>query len=187
MTDRSRWGQWAGVSAVAAGMALATVLVPPLIAPDHRPAPSSPPASPTASGSRAPAATGNAPGVFAPIVIEAEDPGNLLTGGAAVTACATCHGGARVRYLCFTCTLVVRTTLPTGGTRTVTVGYEVDGPRSVRVSVNGAPARTFQVTGSEWTTPRSFQFTADLPAGALRLTLFNDETPAPDIDVVTVS
>ncbi|GAB3845067.1 hypothetical protein ACFPIJ_26445 [Dactylosporangium cerinum] len=191
MTDRSRWGQWAGVTVVAAGMAAATVLVPPLIAPDRSSAPPSTtpalPTTPATSGTRVPAATGSAQAVFTPIVIEAEDPGNLLTGGAAVTACPTCHGGQRVRYLCFTCTLVVRTVLPTGGSRTVTVGYEVDGPRSVKVSVNGAPARTFQVTGSEWTTPRSFQFTADLPAGALRLTLFNDETPAPDIDVVTVS
>ena len=143
-------GQWLGVTVVAAGMAVATVLVPPLIAPD-------------------------------------KDPGNRLTGGAGVTACGTCHGGARVRYLCFTCTLEVRAVLPVAGTRTVTVGYEVDGPRSIKVAVNGAPARTFPVTGPEWTVPRSFQFTAELPAGDLRMVFFNDDTPAPDIDVVTIS
>ncbi|MEV0130087.1 hypothetical protein AB0H83_16700 [Dactylosporangium sp. NPDC050688] len=199
MTDRSlsgRRGQWLGVAVVAAGMAAATVLVPPLIAPERDPAPADPAARPTATPAATPAApatrqasiaVGSAPAPFTPVVIEAEDPGNELTGGAAVTACGTCHGGHRVRYLCFTCTLVVRTVLPVAGSRTVTVGYEVDGPRSVKVSVNGAPARTFQVTGPDWTVPRSFQFTADLPAGPLRLTFFNDATPAPDIDVVTIS
>lgn len=189
-----RRGQWLGITVVAAGMAAATVLVPPLIAPDGGTgdrtgtAPKDPagpgtvaPTSPTAGLGTGP------PARFTPIVIEAEDPANRLTGGAGVTACATCHGGARVRYLCFTCVLEVRAVLPVSGLRTVTVGYEVDGPRSVKVSVNGAPARTWQVTGSEWTAPRSFQFTAELPAGDLRLAIFNDETPAPDIDVVTVS
>ncbi|WP_327009256.1 hypothetical protein OHA72_19645 [Dactylosporangium sp. NBC_01737] len=190
-------GQWLGVTVVAAGMAAATVLVPPLIAPDKDPgatgatpsgAPAGPssPAAPSSPAVQGPA-TGSAPARFTPIVVEAEDPGNRLTGGAGVTACGTCHGGARVRYLCFTCTLEVRAVLPVAGTRTVTVGYEVDGPRAVKVAVNGAPARTFQVTGPEWTAPRSFQFTAELPAGDLRLVFFNDDTPAPDIDVVTIS
>ncbi|MEU0558496.1 hypothetical protein [Dactylosporangium sp. NPDC006015] len=178
--------QWLGVTVVAAGMAAATVLVPPLIAPDRdtdggKPVVSAPPVRGSA------AVPGSAPASFAPIVVEAEDPGNRLTGGAAVTACGTCHGGARVRYLCFTCVLEVRAVLPTAGSRTVTVGYEVDGPRAVKVRVNGAAPRTFQVTGPAWTVPRSFQFTADLPAGELRLTLFNDDTPAPDIDVVTIT
>lgn len=186
-------GQWLGVTVVAAGMAAATVLVPPLIAPDHGTggtgtAPKDAPEH-TPEHAQAPTAglgTGS-PARFTPIVVEAEDPANRLTGGAGVTACATCHGGARVRYLCFTCTLEVHAVLPVSGLRTVTVGYEVDGPRSVKISVNGAPARTWQVTGTEWTAPRSFQFTAELPAGDLRLTIFNDEAPAPDIDVVTVS
>ncbi|MEV4508919.1 hypothetical protein AB0K00_08195 [Dactylosporangium sp. NPDC049525] len=190
-----RPGQWLGVTVVAAGMAAATVLVPPLIAPDKdsgatgSATPSAPPTQGPPS-SPVPLGSGKAPGSpapFTPVVVEAEAPGNRLTGGAGVTACVTCHGGARVRYLCFTCTLEVRAVLPVAGSRTVTVGYEVDGPRSVKVAVNGAPARTFQVTGSEWTTPRSFQFTAELPAGDLRLTFFNDDTPAPDIDVVTIS
>lgn len=205
-----RWGQWLGVTAVAVGMAAATVLVPPLIAPDRdkkpggaetgRAEPSESNAGsksnaggPTAAGSASALpsggvlATGSAPGRFTPIVVEAEDPGNELTGGAAVTACGTCHGGQRVRYLCFTCTLTVRAVLPVAGARTVTVGYEVDGPRSVKVRVNGGPAKTWQVTGPEWSVPRSFAFTVELPAGEVRLTFSNDETPAPDIDVVTIS
>ena len=32
------------------------------------------------------------------------------------------------------------------------------------------------MTGPGWETPRSFRFTADLPSGPLRLTLFNDES-----------
>ncbi len=186
--------QWLGITVVAAGMAAATVLVPPLIAPDddtgQHTGTGTETAKVTGTGTAPQGAAGlgtGSPAAFTPIVIEAEDPANRLTGGAGVTACATCHGGARVRYLCFTCVLEVRAVLPVAGLRTVTVGYEVDGPRSVKVGVNGAPARTWQVTGPEWTAPRSFQFTAELPAGELRLTIFNDETPAPDIDVVTVS
>jgi hypothetical protein len=184
-------------------MAAATVLVPPLIAPHNKPAPAPhdatgatgaagaagatplggagpvTPASPTAGPS--------APARFTPITIQAEDPGNRLSGGAAVVDCATCHGGHRVRYLCPTCTLVVRATLPGSGLRTVTVGYEVDGPRAIKVSINGAPARTWNVTGPDWTTPQSFRFTAELPAGELLLTLYNDEAPTPDVDDIVIS
>ncbi|MET7424208.1 DUF1996 domain-containing protein [Dactylosporangium sp. NPDC005555] len=183
-----RHRQWLGVSVVAAGMAAATVLVPPLIAPDKDTAagPSPTPTPPVVRGS-ASVPGSSAPASFTPIVVEAEDPGNRLTGGAGVTACATCHGGARVRYLCFTCALEVRAVLPVAGSRTVTVGYEVDGRRSVKVKINGGAPRTFQVTGPAWNVPRSFQFTAELPAGELRLTFYNDDTPAPDLDVVTIT
>jgi hypothetical protein len=188
-----RRGQWLGLTALATGMAVATVAVPPLVAP-HRgtgPATSGSPsvsiARPAAGGADSPSASASSPARFTPITIEAEDPHSTLSGGAAVTACATCRGGHRVRYLCFTCLVVVRATVPVSGRRTLTVVYETDGDRAIKVRVNDAPARTLPVTGPEWTTPRSVQFTADLPAGPLRLSFYNDESPAPDLDQVVIS
>ena len=185
--------QWLGLAVVAVVVAVATVAVPPLITPhrDPKPADSSPAGQRAAIGAASPSASAtqsvpsSAP--FEPITVEAEDSRNTLSGGAVWTSCATCHGGRRVRYLCITCRVTVRTTVPVSGRRTVTVVYETDGDRALKVSVNGAPARTWQVTGTDWTTPRSFRFTADLPAGPLRLTLYNDETPAPDVDQVVIS
>ncbi|MEU7874469.1 hypothetical protein [Dactylosporangium sp. NPDC049140] len=188
--QRSR--QWIGVTAVAVGIAAAAIAVPPLIAPTHD-------ERPGASRSRAsqPLASAFQPGLspgaalpassFAPISVQAEDPANTLTGGASVTACGTCRGGKRVRYLCAGCTLVVRVTLPSAGPRTVTVYYEADGARALKVRVNAAAPRTFPASGPDWTVPQSFRFTADLPAGEVRLTLYNDESPAPDLDEVAVA
>ncbi|GIF75122.1 hypothetical protein [Asanoa siamensis] len=180
--------QWLGLAVVAAVVGVATVAVPPLIAPRHDP--------PAAASSPAPTVVSSAPATspsaspsarFVPVTIEAEDPGNVLTGGAAPTECATCRGGARVRYLCLSCVVTLHGTVPVSGRRTVTVVYETDGYRSLKVSVNGAAPRTWQVSGPDWTTPRSFRFTADLPAGPLRVSLFNDESPAPDVDQVVIS
>jgi hypothetical protein len=189
---RSR--SWVGLAVVTAGIAAAAVVVPPLIAPDHHqravapvaPVPSSSAASPSPSPSATvtPSAT---PVSFTPIAAEAEGAGSILTGGAAKTDCAACHGGGRVRYICDSCRVTVRATVPVSGRRTLTVVYEADGPRFLKVSVNGGIPRTYPVTGPGWTTPRTFHFTADLPAGPLRVSLFNDESPAPDIDAVLIS
>ena len=188
-----RRGQWLGLTALATGMAVATIAVPPLVTP-HRgtgpaasPSPSVSVARPAADGAGSPSAGASSPARFTPITVEAEDPRSTLSGGAAVTACATCRGGHRVRYLCFTCRLVVRATVPVSGRRTMTIVYETDGDRTIKVRINDAPARTLPVTGSDWTTPRSVQFTADLPAGPLRLSFYNDESPAPDLDEVVIS
>jgi hypothetical protein len=174
VTERSRRRQWIGLLLAAGAMAAATVAVPPLITPRLvLVAPLPPPPSPSPA--------------FSGLTVQAEDPANRLTGGASAVACATCRGGHRVRYVCATCALEVRVTLPAAGSRRVTVWYEVDGPRSLKVSVNGAPARAFPVDGPGWTTPRSFDFTADLPAGEVRLRLYNDESPAPDLDEIIIA
>jgi hypothetical protein len=171
---------------VTAGIAAAAIVVPPLIAPHHHhrlpPAPASPSAAAPVIEASSPA-----PARFTPITVEAEDPRNTLTGGAAVTDCATCRGGGRVRYVCATCRVIVRTSVPVAGPRTVTVFYETDGRRSLKVSVNDRRPVVRPVTGPGWETPRSFRFTADLPSGPLRLTLFNDESPAPDVDEIVIS
>jgi hypothetical protein len=185
--------QWLGLTALATGMAVATVAVPPLITPPRGtgPAASASPsvsvARPSPGGAGSPSAGAGSPARFTPITVEAEDPHNTLSGGAAVTACATCRGGHRVRYLCLTCRLIVRATMPVSGRRTMTVVYEADGDRAIKLRINDAPARTLPVTGSDWTAPRSVQFSADLPAGPLRLSFYNDESPAPDLDEVVIS
>jgi hypothetical protein len=186
-----RPGQWLGLAVLAIGIAVATVIVPPLITPRHDRPPAAPAApvfsaSPAASATQGPVAA-RPPARFTPITVQAEDPGNTLTGGAVATDCVTCRGGGRVRYVCLACQVVVRATVPVAGARTVTVVYEADGRRALKVSVNGAAARTWQVTGPGWETPRTLRFTADLPAGPLRLALFNDDTAAPDVDEVVIS
>ena len=186
---------WVGVAVVTAGIAAAAVVVPPLIVPDHHqralaPTPSASPSPSPSATSPSPAAratTSAAPASFTPIAAEAEGAGSVLTGGAARTDCPACHGGGRVRYVCNSCRVTVRATVPVSGRRTLTVVYEADGPRFLKVSVNDGVPRTYPVTGPGWDTPRSFHFTADLPTGPLRVSLFNDESPAPDIDAVLIS
>jgi hypothetical protein len=188
VTDGRR-RQWVGATAVAVGIAGAAVIVPPLITPDHD-KPDAAPSPPLRSAQ--PIASAFQPAVsaspsFAAISVQAEDPANTITGGASAVACATCRGGRRVRYLCAECTLVVRAALPVAGSRTVTVYYEAEGNRSLKVRINGGAPRTFPVTGPDWSTPRPLRFTADLPAGEVRLTLYNDESPAPDLDEIVIA
>ncbi|MFI5914063.1 hypothetical protein [Dactylosporangium sp. NPDC051541] len=197
--------QWIGVTAVAVGIAAAAIVVPPLLLPDHDNADKSPnaaepsqslslsPSAQPAASARQPGpspsatATTSAPSGFTPISIQAEDPANKITGGASTVACATCRGGKRVRYMCAACTLVVKATLPSAGTRTVTVYYEADGNRSIKVRVGGGTPRAFLVTGPDWAVPQSFRFTTELPAGDVQLTLFNDDSPAPDLDEIVIA
>ncbi|WP_433061471.1 hypothetical protein [Dactylosporangium sp. CS-033363] len=177
--------QWIGVTVVAVGIAGAAIIVPPLILPDHDSASVTPSLKPSSSAPAQPPASAFQPGEK-PIAIQAEDPGNKLTGGASPVSCSTCRGGKRVRYMCADCTLVVRFTLPSAGARTVTVYYESDGDRSLKVRVNGGAPRTFPASGPDWTVPQSFRFTAELPAGSVELTLYNDSAPAPDLDEIVV-
>jgi hypothetical protein len=202
---RQHRGGWLGqrwrLMLLTACIAVVTVAVPPLVAPHHGqsqstegvPRPVVPgtttavaPTSPAANAVE-PAASMSSPGHFIPISIQAEDPANLLSGGAAVVACGTCDGGYRVRYICTSCRLVVRTTLAVPGSRTVTVVYESNGSRAVKISFNGARPLIRTVSGPDWTTPQTLRFTAVLPAGTLLVAFYNDESPAPDIDKVVVS
>lgn len=145
--------------------------------PTSQPTPSSTPTRPTQTATRA----------FTPIIIEAEDHNNLLTNGAQVIACATCDAGARVRYIYGANHLIVRTSIPVAGQRTITITYELDGERQVYIALNDSPPIVRDTTGTSWEIPRSFQFTAALDAGPLELTFSNDNLAAPDIDRVTIS
>jgi hypothetical protein len=122
-----------------------------------------------------------------PVSVQAEDPGNALVAGARIASCATCDGGGRVRYLGGANQLVAYMDVPIAGTRTVTVAYEVDGTRTLKVAIGGVVALVRTVTGTGWETPLVLQFTAVVPAGRVSLTFYNDTSGAPDMDMVTVS
>ncbi|NLU77199.1 hypothetical protein HCA58_02080 [Micromonospora sp. HNM0581] len=121
---------------------------------------------------------------FSPVSVEAEDPGNLLSDGAAVVACGTCDGGARVRYVG---RVTAYLTTATAGRRTITVRYEVDGERGLQISINGAAPTSHRVSGTGWGTPQTLRYTATVPAGRISMAFYNDAGPAPDIDKITIS
>jgi hypothetical protein len=122
------------------------------------------------------------------VTIQAEDPGNLILSPAAIIACETCHGGSRVRYIGGPSggQVVIRATLAAAGSTRVTVVYESDGLRTFKISINGGPPLVRNVSGPDWTTPRTFGFDATLPAGTALLTFYNDEAPAPDLDKIVL-
>ncbi|GGM26052.1 hypothetical protein GCM10012279_50750 [Micromonospora yangpuensis] len=237
-----RLPHWVGISALAGGIVLAAIVIPPQLSPaveqpPERPLGQTAPAgteSPTTgyvpdgapgvvpeTGAPAPESTGSArpdPRPTAPtatpgrpaapdegrseaprptptrtsgptpssrsITVQAEDPGNVLGGGAKVASCPSCDGGARVRYLG---TLTVNFTNPTAGGRTIAVTYQTDGDRQLKISVNDAAPTTHAVSGAGWDVPRTFRYDAELPAGRTSLTFFNDTGPPPDIDKITIS
>ncbi|MDT5025245.1 MAG: hypothetical protein QOE61_1671 [Micromonosporaceae bacterium] len=197
--DRTERRRWLWLALLLVGVAITTISVPPLIAP--RPGPSSESAgvaNPPLSASSPVPASSPAPGISAlqatsgprpliPTSVEAEDPANDLVGIADVVACATCGGGARVRYLGSRGQVRIRVTAPTSGTRAITVVYETSGPRTLKISLNGVALLERRITGDGWTNPQTLQFTAALSAGPVVLTFYNDEAPAPDIDRVTIS
>ncbi|MEV6810995.1 hypothetical protein [Micromonospora sp. NPDC051296] len=121
---------------------------------------------------------------FRPVSVQAEDPGNLLGEGASVVTCPACEGGARVRYLG---RLTAYLTTPTAGRRTITVTYELNGERDLKISINGAAPTTHRLTGTGWDTPHTFQYTDVVPAGRVSFAFYNDTGPPPDIDKITIS
>jgi hypothetical protein len=139
--------------------------------------PSAKPSTPSPSSEQA----------FTPIVVEAEAPSNILHGGAEVVACAPCQGGYRVRYLGVSERLEVPITIPVGSERRVSIVYECDGSRRIKVSINGTLVDTRSVIGASWETPLNFSFTTHISAGPVVITLFNDESNAPDIDAIIIS
>ncbi|PYC65538.1 hypothetical protein C7C45_28285 [Micromonospora arborensis] len=126
----------------------------------------------------------NPPVRFTPVTVQAENPANTLSEGALPVSCDTCDGGARVRYL-GRVTVYLDTNV--AGTRTVTVTYEIDGNRRVKVAINNAAPSTFSTSGTDWKQPKTFSFVAPIPAGRTAITFYNDEGDCPDIDKVTVS
>jgi hypothetical protein len=138
---------------------------------------------PPATDPHEPVPRGGEP-AFTPVSVQAEDPGNTLDNGAAITDCDTCDGGYRVRYVG---RVTVYLTIAAAGSHTLTTTYESDGDlRSINVSINGGAPTNVRTPGDSWTTPQTFDLTVAFPAGRVSIAYYNDRL-APDIDKVAVS
>ncbi|WP_020580116.1 alpha-galactosidase D [Actinopolymorpha alba] len=123
--------------------------------------------------------------------IEAEAPGNLLTGSAKVNECQGCAGGLKVGDLSAGASLTVKgIKVERAGTYDVTVSY-VDGSdgRSIGIAVNDGPVQRVELGGGaddRWDRPQGETLKLALKAGENTLTFSNVGGYGPDIDRVTV-
>lgn len=208
---------WAAlVLAVAVTIAVVPPLIMPDPPPDHPPAAASPPGSQTPQPSAAPGPTSPPPArprtsppgpadpgrtkaavsparttpqaVFKPITVHAADAANLRV-GARIIECPTCVDGSRVGYIGGPNTLAVRIEgVPRAGERTLTVVYETEQPRTLKIAVDGGPVRELTLAGAQsWLIPVQVSVRLHLPKGACWIRFFNDTGSAPDINTVTVS
>ncbi|WP_432837411.1 hypothetical protein [Dactylosporangium sp. CA-092794] len=211
---RLRPRHWVGIGILAVAVGIAAFILPPLIgssgggSPAPRGAAGPGPGSVTSTSATLgvtgtePALTAGSPGPssapssappavtaapFEPISLQAEDPTSSLAGSASVADCDTCDGGARVRYIDLQASVTLHFVVPSAGRREITVLYELDGDRKLKVSINGGPPVKQVLTGHSWDKPSAFSFVAVVPQGVVTMRLYNDEGPAPDIDKVTIS
>jgi hypothetical protein len=207
-----------GWAALAVGVAATAVLVSPLVVPFPPPAPVTPPPSSTAPPSVVtspvvvlppvvtlsaavprggsseadppPAApvTSSRPLAFQSITVHAADPANIRT-GARVIECASCRGGSRVGYIGGPNILAVRVAgVPTAGTRTMTIVYETEEIRTLKVAVNDGTAQTRQLAGAaSLLIPATTTLEVFVPAGDSWIRFFNDTGSAPDINEIVLS
>ena len=127
----------------------------------------------------------------AAVSVEAEAPGNELTGTAKVNECDGCAGGLKVGDFNSGSALTVNGLLTErAGTYDVTVSY-VDGSdsRPIGVSVNGGPVQRVVFGGGSddrWDRPQGETLRLALRRGANSVTFSHIGDYAPDIDRVTV-
>lgn len=145
-------------------------------------------------------AAGNVSAASAPLTVttsaastsgsyEAEASGNTLAGTAAVSACASCSGGAKVGYLGNGGTLTINgVNGGTGGATTVTVSYASAVARTAQVSVNGGAATTVSFPATaDWNTVGTVAVPLTLAAGSVNtVKISNASDWAPDIDRIVV-
>jgi hypothetical protein len=184
------------MAGLAVGIAVTAVVVPRLIVPPSQPGaapnkslarPSSSPS--TSASSPSPSASSPAPSTaFTAVTVRAADGGNDLH-GVKVVSCATCVARSRVAYIAGNNYLVVKVHgVAAPGTRSLTVTYESDGPRVLKISANGSTARELLLPGAgDWATPAVAQLPVAFPAGDSSIKFFNDTGPAPDVDTVVIS
>ncbi|MDI1465371.1 hypothetical protein QEZ54_30825 [Catellatospora sp. KI3] len=188
-----------GWSALVVAVGATIVVVPPLLmpqpgavpaarpsaaAPSGRPSPA--PGPPTRSPSARPVAS--ATSRFRPITVHAADPANLRA-GARVIDCPSCVDGSRVGYIGGPNTLAVRVAgVPQAGVRTLTIVYETEQPRTLKVAVDDGPVRVLTLAGARsWLIPARVSVRLRLPRGACWIRFFNDAGSAPDINTITIS
>ncbi|MBV1855958.1 DUF4832 domain-containing protein [Catellatospora tritici] len=119
-----------------------------------------------------------------PTGYEAEASGNTLSGGAAVSSCAACSGGAKVGYVGNNSGTLAFTGVAggTGGAKTITVYYA---SAVARTALFNGQSVSFPATAN-WDTVGSTSFTLNLSAGTNTITVTNPSGWAPDLDRITV-
>jgi hypothetical protein len=132
--------------------------------------------------------TSSRPLAFQSITVHAADPANIRT-GARVIECASCRGGSRVGYIGGPNMLAVRVAgVPTAGNRTMTIVYETEEPRMLKVAVNDGTAQTRQLAGAaSLLIPATTSLEVFVPAGDSWIRFFNDTGSAPDINEIVLS
>ena len=161
------------------------VITPPVVtvsvtAPPGGSAEASPP--PPAPGTSSP------PPAFPSITVHAADPANLRN-GARVIECASCRGGSRVGYIGGPNTLAVRVPgVAAAGTRTLTIVYETEEQRTLKVAVNDGAAQATRLAGAaSLLIPATTSVEVFVPAGDSWIRFFNDTGSAPDINEIVLS
>ncbi|MFB4300377.1 DUF4832 domain-containing protein [Actinomadura sp. NTSP31] len=121
--------------------------------------------------------------------VEAEDPGNTLSGGAVVASCTGCSGGAKVGYLGNGGTLTFNhVTTGVAGSHTLTISYASAEARSATVRVGNGTATTVGLPSSGgWDTVATTTLPVTLTGGDNTITIAGPGGWAPDIDKITVA
>jgi hypothetical protein len=120
---------------------------------------------------------------------EAEAPASTLAGGAVVSSCSTCSGGAKVGFVGNGGTLTFNSiSVPSAGTYRVTLVYCSGDPRPAMVSANGGPpqALSFASTGS-YNTTGTMTVSLPLNAGNNTIQLGDPTAYTPDFDRIIVA
>ncbi|GAA2362717.1 hypothetical protein [Dactylosporangium salmoneum] len=180
----SRSLRWLGWSSLAVAVAVTVAIVPPMVMPSPVPvAPSHGVPSDVASPVASPVGSAIASPSFAVISLHAADDANLRK-GARVIDCVSCDGGRRVGYIGGPNTLAIRVAgVPAAGERTLTIVYETQDPRTLRIAVNDGPVHTMSLAGAgDYLIPARTELTVFLPRGTSWIRFFNENGPAPDIN-----
>ncbi|WP_274652013.1 carbohydrate-binding protein [Paenibacillus humicola] len=122
--------------------------------------------------------------------VEAEAPGNLLTGNAAIADCSVCSGGKKVGGLYQGASLQFNNVQASdSGTYRMTVYYISGDPRSADISVNGGEAKHVDFAKTaDWDTVGVYETTVSLNAGNGNTILFSDGGGySPDIDRIVLA
>jgi hypothetical protein len=85
--------------------------------------------------------------------------------------------------------LAVRVTgIVAPGNRTLTITYETEDLRTLKIAVNDAPVHSLSLAGARsWLIPAITSLPVFLPAGTSWIKFFNDAGSAPDINKIVIS
>jgi hypothetical protein len=120
---------------------------------------------------------------------EAEAPANTIAGGARVSSCSACSGGAKVGYVGSGGTLTFNgVTAPSDGTYNVTIAYLDGEGRQATVSVNGGSGQLLQFASTgDFNTLGTMTIPLHLSAGSNTIEFANPSAYAPDFDRILVA